>query len=57
MGLFEYIHSSSEIEDLAVRLALLYIEKSDKPISDPKEIANEFVNAQNAIVAELKKFT
>ncbi len=57
MGLFNYVRSSDEIEDLAVRLALLYIEKSTKPISDPKDIVNEFVNAQNTIAEELKKRT
>ncbi len=56
MGLFDCMRSSDEIEDLAVRLALLYIEKSTKPISDPKDIANEFVNAQNIIAEELKKY-
>lgn len=57
MSLFHYMRSSGEIENLAVQLALLYIEKSTKPISEPKDIANEFVEVQSVIAEELKKYT
>lgn len=56
MGFFNCPRSSDEIEDLAEKLALLYIEKSTKPISDPKDIAKEFVEAQKAIAEELQEF-
>lgn len=55
MGFLNCLHSSEEIEKLAVQLALLYIEKSDKPVSNPNEFALEFVNVQNAIADELMK--
>lgn len=56
MGFFNCPRTSDEIEDLAEKLALLYIEKSTKPISTPEDIANEFVEIQNCISDELKKF-
>lgn len=56
MGIFNRITSADEIEDLSVKLALLYIEKSDKRISSPRDIAREFVEAQSVIEDALKNY-
>ena len=53
MSFLGRIISNDEVEALATELALLYIRKSDKVSSTPKDLALEFVKVQKEIYDEL----
>ncbi len=53
MSFFGRMTSDDEVEALATELALLYIRKSDKVGSNPKELAHQFVEVQKEIYDEL----
>ena len=53
MSFFGRMTSDDEVEALATELALLYIRKSDKVSSNPKELAHQFVEIQKEIYDEL----
>lgn len=53
MGIKNNLFSNADLEKIANELAMLYIKKSNKTFSNPKELARCFVETQELIAAEL----
>lgn len=53
MGINCISFNSEELDSLAEKLALLYIQKVDKTFSSPREFTHFFVQTQELIAEEL----
>lgn len=53
MGINSISFNSEELDSLAEKLALLYIQKADKNFSSPREFTHFFVQTQELIAEEL----